>query len=103
MRFALCEESRRVRAVLVVRADDAGVAGRGVAVAGAVSRRRRLQSKRLEELRAGSMGGGAYRGSKSPGAGRYHEAFVHAKSLAPLFLLASYKNFRGRLLKVVSL
>ena len=41
-----------MRAELVVRADDAGVAERGGADAGAVSRRRRLRSTWLEELRA---------------------------------------------------
>ena len=45
-------ESRRVGSAAVVRADDAGGAGRGGAGAGAVCRRRRLRSDWLEELRA---------------------------------------------------
>ena len=53
---AMRNESRRVGAAVVVRADDAGVAGCGGAGAGAVWRRRRLRSIWLEELRAlGSM------------------------------------------------
>jgi hypothetical protein len=48
--------SRRLRDVLVVRADDAGGAERGAAGAGAVRCRRRLRSNWLEVLRAlGSM------------------------------------------------
>ena len=91
-----------MQAELVVRADDAGVAERGGADAGAVSRRRRLRSSWLEELRAAWLEEPAV-GREATDWCRGYEHLIHAKSLAPLFLLASYKKFRACLLKVVSL
>ena len=80
MRF--CEESRRVRAVVVVRADDAGVAERGLAVAGVVCYRRRLRSERLVEVRRG--------GQHAWSRGR-----EHAASVTLLCRFDSRKKFAG--------